>query len=73
MLCPTTTTDIGRAVFRVAVDPKNSNGLRQPCFLMVDKLTTVSSQKIGRRLGVLDAEEMSEVARAIATFLRLAA
>lgn len=70
-LCPITTTDISPAIFRVAVDPTDSTGLRQPCFLMVDKMTTVSRRKMGKRLGVLDPESMSEAGRAIATFLRL--
>ena len=71
-ICPTTTTDIGAAMFRVPIAPAPLNGLVRPCFLMADKVTTVSRRKMGKRLGLLTDDDMLRLGRAVATFLRLA-
>jgi mRNA interferase MazF len=39
---------------------------------MVDKITTVSKEKLGRRLGRLAADDVVRLDRAILTFLGLA-
>jgi mRNA interferase MazF len=56
-------------LFRLPVTPHTGNGLRSPCRLMVDKLTTVPKSKLGERVGRLDDEDMVRLNRAIAVFL----
>jgi mRNA interferase MazF len=57
----------------VPVAPDSSNGLRSPCSLMVDKITTVSRGKLGVRVGRLDDETMLRLNRSVFVFLGLAA
>jgi mRNA interferase MazF len=71
-ICPTTTTDIGNAAFRVLVVPTNANGLRYTCFLMADKITTVPRGKMGKPIGVLADDDIVRLNRAIVVFLGLA-
>ena len=40
-ICAFTTDPSDAPLFRVAVDPSESNGLRSPCRMMVDKITTI--------------------------------
>ena len=42
----------------IAVEPNTSNGLRTPCRLMVDKITTVPKSMIGSLIGHLDDEDV---------------
>jgi mRNA interferase MazF len=69
--CPT--TDPTEApLFRLPLDPSERNGLREPCRLMVDKITTISKPKLGRRIGELDPEDLVRLNRAVLVFLGLA-
>ena len=43
-----------------------------PSRLMVDKITTVSKENLGRRVGRLDAEDIARLNRAMMVFLGLA-
>ena len=52
-VCAFTTDPTDLPLFRVAVEPNERNGLRSPCRLMVDKITTVAKTKVGRRIGRL--------------------
>jgi mRNA interferase MazF len=54
------------------VTPSESNGLRRVSRLMVDKLTTVSKERIGERIGHLDDADVMRMNRAILVFLGLA-
>jgi len=67
------TTDLTEApLFRLPVQPSAKNGLRAPCRLMVDKITTVPRAKIGGRLGRLDDEDIVRLNRAVLVFLGMA-
>lgn len=59
-------------LFRLAVDPSAANGLREPSQIMVDKLMTVSRNKIGDVIGRLEEKTMREVNRALALWVGLA-
>jgi mRNA interferase MazF len=50
-----------------------ANGLRVPCQIMVDKITSVPKTKIGKRIGRLDDSDMLRLNRAVIAFLGLAA
>ncbi|CAN7718439.1 type II toxin-antitoxin system PemK/MazF family toxin [Bosea sp. LjRoot237] len=71
-ICAFTTDETEAPLFRLPVTPHSGNGLRSPCRLMVDKLTTVPKSKLGERIGRLDAEDIVRLNRAIAVFLGLA-
>ena len=71
-VCVLTTDETEAPLFRLAVQPSGRNGLRQPLRLMVDKLTTVSKERLGRRIGALDPPDMVRLNRAMAVFLGLA-
>lgn len=71
-ICAFTTDPTDAPLFRWPVEPNQRNGLRAPCRLMVDKITTVPKTKIGSRVGRLDDEDMVRLNRAIVVFLGLA-
>jgi mRNA interferase MazF len=67
------TTDATDApLFRLPVEPDESNGLRAPCRLMVDKITTIPKAKLGTRVGRLSDEDMLRLNRAVLVFLGMA-
>ena len=47
-ICAFTTDETDAPLFRLPVAPNERNGLRAPCRLMVDKLTTVPKSKVRR-------------------------
>ncbi|TGD96009.1 type II toxin-antitoxin system PemK/MazF family toxin [Methylobacterium nonmethylotrophicum] len=71
-ICAFTTDPTDAPLFRIPVPPNDGNGLRAPCRLMVDKITTVPRHKIGTRVGGLDAADMRHLDEAILVFLGLA-
>ena len=71
-ICAFTTDPTDAPLFRIPIDPSEKNGLRTPSRLMVDKLTTVSKERLGSRLGRLDDEDMVRLNRAILVFLGMA-
>src|SRR5213596_435709 len=62
-VCAFTTDPTDAPLFRLQVEPNERNGLRSPCRLMADKITTVSKTKLGSRLGRLDDEEILRLNR----------
>jgi mRNA interferase MazF len=71
-VCAFTTDPTDAPLFRLRIEPDEVNGLRAPCSLMVDKITTVPRSKLGDRVGRLSDEEMVRLGRAILVFLGLA-
>ena len=71
-VCAFTTDPTDAPLFRLRIEPDDENGLREPCSLMVDKVTTVPRSKLGERVGQLNDEEMLRLGRAILVFLGLA-
>ena len=71
-ICAFTTDPTEAALFRIPIEPTERNGLRSPCRLMVDKLTTLPKRKVGERIGRLDDEDVLRLNRAIMVFLGLA-
>jgi mRNA interferase MazF len=58
-------------LFRIAINPSRTNGLRQASQVAVDKAATLSRAKIGRRIGHADQATMRTVDTALARFLGL--
>jgi len=71
-ICAFTTDPTDAPLFRLPAEPNERNGLRSPCRLMADKITTVPKTKLGSRLGRLDDEDMFRLNRAMLVFLGLA-
>ena len=71
-VCALTTDPTEAPLFRLRVEPDEVNGLREPCSLMVDKITTVPRSKLGEHLGRLSDDEMVRLGRGILVFSGLA-
>jgi mRNA interferase MazF len=71
-ICAFTTDDTDAPLFRLPVEPNERNGLRIPCHLMVDKVTTVPKSKVGAHIGRLNDEDILSLNRAVLVFLGLA-
>ena len=70
-ICPLTSDMTEAELLRIPVFPSAENGLREPSRLMVDKLSTISRDKAGRRIGQLEAADFGALEAAIAAFLGL--
>lgn len=70
--CPFTTNPTPAPLFRLSVRPNARNGLAEESRLMVDKITTVSKAKVGKKIGRLDDEDIVRLNRAVLVFLGLA-
>ncbi len=70
---PVTSTIVDTPLFRVTVEPSRRNGLRVVSQIMVDKVTTVRRQRLGRTIGRLEEDVMLRVSRALALWFGIAA
>lgn len=71
-VCAFTTDPTDVPLFRLLIQPDEVNGLREPCSLMVDKITTLPRSKLGEHIGRLREEELVRLSRAMLVFLGLA-
>ena len=71
-ICAFTTDETEAPLFRLAVLPGAATGLRAPCCLMVDKITTVPKSKLGTCVGRLEDADMLRLNQAMMVFLGLA-
>ena len=72
-VCAFTTDPTDAPLFRLLVEPSETNGLRAVCRLMVDKITTVPKAKMGVHVGGLADEDIVRLNRAVLVFLGIAA
>ncbi len=72
-ICAFTTDPTDAPLFRLPIEPGESNGLRAVCRLMVDKITTVARSKVRTRIGRLGDQDMVRLNRAVLVFLGIAA
>jgi len=71
-VCPFTTDTTDAPLIRLVVVPSRRNGLIAVSRIMVDKVTTMSKAKLGKRIGRLTDEDTVRLNRAILVFLGLA-
>jgi len=71
-ICAFTTDPTEAPLFRIPIEPSEGNGLRSPSKLMVDKVTTISKDRLGSQVGRLEDQDMVRMNRAILVFLGLA-
>lgn len=71
-VCVFTTDETEAPLLRLPIAPSASNGLHTASRVMVDKITTVSKKRLGKRIGRLEDNEVIRLNRAILVFLGLA-
>ncbi len=71
-ICPLTTDPTEAPLFRLAIKPKDRNGLNSASRIMVDKVTTVPKSKLGERVGRIEDEGIVRLNQALMVFLGLA-
>jgi mRNA interferase MazF len=71
-ICPFTTYMAAAPLLRLDIEASPENGLRTASQLMIDKITTVSKNKLQRRVGRLSVEDLVRLNRAVLVFLGLA-
>lgn len=72
-VCAFTTDPTDAPLFRLLIEPSETNGLRAASRLMVDKITTVPKTRIGTLVGRLADEDTLRLNRAVLVFLGIAA
>jgi len=72
-ICAFTTDPTDAPLFRLPIEPSESNGLRAVCRLMVDKITTVPKAKLGARVGRLADKDLVRLNRSVLVLLGIAA
>jgi len=71
-ICAFTTDQTDAPLLRLPILPSARNGLRAPCRLMVDKISTIPKTKLGSPIGKLDDEDLQRLNQALLIFLGLA-
>lgn len=71
-ICVFTTNPVEAPLFRIRIEPDEGNRLRASSSLMVDKITTVSREKLGSQIGMLSDADMIRLNQAMLVFLGLA-
>jgi mRNA interferase MazF len=71
-VCVFTTDETEAPLFRLVVEPNARNGLRSVSRPMVDKIATVRKQRLAKRIGRLEDEDLVRLNRATLVFLGLA-
>ena len=72
VICQLTSELVDAPDFRVTIEPKPENGLRLKSQVMADKPVTVRRERIGRKVGRLDNQDMARLSAALAFVLGLA-
>jgi len=73
VICPITSHSVDAPLFRLTISPSQENGLKTESQLMVDKITAINRERIGKRIGRLIDTELAEVDRALLLWLGIAA
>ena len=72
LVCAFTSFEDDAPIFRILVMPNETNGLAVPSRLMVDTITSLPRDRLGRRIGRLDDTDLLRLNRAMLVFLGLA-
>jgi mRNA interferase MazF len=72
-LCAFTSDPTEAPLFRLRIEPRHTNGLRETSSIMVDKVTTVSRDRLDQRIGHLADADVVRLNRALMLFLGLTA
>jgi mRNA interferase MazF len=72
IVCQMTSDLIDAPDFRITIDPDEQNGLRVRSQVMADKPVTIRRERVGKRIGILDAGDLGRLDVAIAFVMGLA-
>jgi mRNA interferase MazF len=72
IVCQMTSELTDAPAFRVTIDPSESNGLRVRSQVMADKPVTIRRERVGRQIGRLGVEDMTQLNGALAFVMGLA-
>jgi len=72
VICQMTSELSENVDFRVTVEPTAKNGLKVRSQVMADKPVTIRRERVGRRIGRLDAKDVGRINVALAFVLGLA-
>jgi mRNA interferase MazF len=70
-VCPLTSYLIDAPLFRLSIEPSQTNGLKTTSQIMVDKISTLKIEKVGQQIGQLDPESLEKLNRAMKLWLGL--
>ena len=70
-ICGFTTCE-DESPFRIQIEPDIQNGISKKSSIMIDKITTIRKNAVGKRIGRLSTSDMVRVNRAVFRFLGLA-
>ena len=69
VLCLFTTYESSKIPTRVCIFPDSENGLIKTSYVMTEKIITVDKRILGKKVGILDDDQMHEISRQIAKVL----
>ena len=70
-VCPVTSQLVATPLFRIALTPSTTNGLKKPSQVMVDKVFSIRRENIGTEIGTLNLETMLQIDHALRPWLQL--
>lgn len=70
-LCGLTSTAITANSARIAIIPSTHNGLKLPSFVMIDKIASISRDRIRQVFGRLEPDNLVQVDHALRNWLEL--
>ncbi len=70
-VCPLTGVMGGEALFRVAMSPREHNGLTAECEVQVDRITSVARERITAVIGHASPTRMEQIDQALRRWLML--
>ncbi len=67
VVCPLSTTlRTDLVAFRIRMMPSPTNGLREPSEILIDKVSAIPANKVGKVIGIADEETMQAATQALA-------
>jgi mRNA interferase MazF len=72
VVCQMTSDLIDAPDFRVTIEAEEENGLRSRSQIMADKPVTIRRERVGKRIGILNAKDLARLDVAIAFVMGLA-
>ena len=70
-VCPLTSLMGGEALFRVAMSPREHNGLTAECEVQVDRITSIARTRITAVIGHASPTRMEQIDQALRRWLML--
>jgi len=70
-VCPLTSSLVSAPFFRVSVAPASENGLKKRSQVMVDKVASLSRERIRGVIGRLSGDQMREIGAALILWMDL--